>query len=72
MRQTETATDHFIRSQNMLLFRKRLMETIKPAERLLLLRLLQEEKAKGQLIPKDNWALSDYGPCHLGGLTVRG
>jgi hypothetical protein len=32
--------------------RKRLTATIKPAERLQLLRLLQEEEAKGQLTPK--------------------
>ena len=54
MGRTDTATERFIDAENVILFRKRLTETIDPAQRLQLLRLLQEEEAKGQLILKEN------------------
>jgi hypothetical protein len=53
MVQTNTATDRFIHVENIILFRKRLTETIKPAQRLQLLRLLGEEEGKKQLPPKE-------------------
>jgi hypothetical protein len=54
MGRTDAATERFIDAENVILFRKRLTETIDPAQRLQLLRLLQEEEAKGQLTLKEN------------------
>ena len=53
MDQTDTATDRFIHAENIILFRKRLTETISASQRLQLLRLLGEEEAKRQLPPKE-------------------
>ena len=52
MDQTDAATDRFIHAENIILFRRRLAETISAAQRLQLLRLLGEEEAKRQLPPK--------------------
>jgi len=53
MGRTDTATERFIDAENVILFRKRLTETIEPAQRLQLLRLLGEQEAKRQLPPKE-------------------
>ncbi len=49
MGRTNTAIDHFVHVENVNRFRKQLTETVNPAERLQLLRLLEEEEAKGPL-----------------------
>ncbi len=54
MGETDEAINRFIHAENISLFRKRLAETINPAQRLQLLRLLGEEEAKRQLPSKEN------------------
>jgi hypothetical protein len=53
MGRTDKATERFIDAENIILFRKRLTETIDPAQRLQLLRLLGEQEAKRQLPPNE-------------------
>jgi hypothetical protein len=46
MGRTDNATERFVYAENVILFRKRLAEIIDPAQRLQLLKLLQEEETK--------------------------
>ena len=54
MRPTNAATERFIHAENVILFRKRISETTTLAERLQLLKLLEEEAAKSRLSSKEN------------------
>jgi len=47
MGRTDKALERFIDAENVILFRKRLTETIDPAQRLQLLKLLREGETKG-------------------------
>jgi hypothetical protein len=53
MRRADPATERFIDTENIILFRKRLTETLEPAQRLQLLKLLGEQEAKRQLPPQE-------------------
>jgi hypothetical protein len=53
MRRADPATERFIDTENIILFRKRLTETLEPAQRLQLLKLLREQEAKRQLLPPE-------------------
>ena len=52
MGRTDKATERFIDAENLILFRKRLTETIEPAQRLQLLRLLGKQEAKRDCRPR--------------------
>lgn len=53
MGRSDATTEHFIDTENVLLFRRRLRETVDPAQRLQLLRLLGEQAAKSRPSPEE-------------------
>jgi hypothetical protein len=59
MGRSDAATERFIDAENVLLFRRRLRETIDPAQRLQLLRLLGAYEAKSRPPPEENQVASD-------------
>lgn len=52
MARSDAATERFIDAENVILLRSRLTETIDPAQRLQLLRLLAEQEAKRHSLPE--------------------
>jgi hypothetical protein len=58
MSRSDTATERFIDAENVILFRRRLTETIDPGQRLQLLRLLAEQEAKNFLMSKEKQVAS--------------
>jgi hypothetical protein len=58
MGRNDADTDRFVEAENVLLFRRRLRETIDPAQRLRLLRLLGEQAAKGRSSPEEEQVAS--------------